>query len=147
MVAVSDSDVRPESSGPGAGDETPLLAVDNLSVSFSAKIHAVRGVSYQLHRGETLGIVGESGSGKSVTSLAVMGLLDKHARVRGSVKFKGRELLGANDKNMSRVRGKGVAMIFQDPMTSLDPVYKIGRQITETLKVHDRKLSRRAARA
>ena len=73
-----------------------------------------------------LGIVGESGSGKSVTSLAVMGLLPKSARVRGSVRYQGRELLGIRDKEMSQVRGKGIAMIFQDPMTSLDPVYKIG---------------------
>ncbi|MBO0879577.1 MAG: ABC transporter ATP-binding protein, partial [Mycobacterium sp.] len=144
---MSDSEARTDASTPGADAELPLLAVENLSVSFGPKIHAVRGVSYELYRGHSLGIVGESGSGKSVTSLAVMGLLDKNARVRGSVKFKGRELLGAKDKPMSRIRGKGVAMIFQDPMTSLDPVYKIGRQITETLKVHDRKLSHRAARA
>jgi peptide/nickel transport system ATP-binding protein len=147
MVAISDPETRAEASSPGDGAEPPLLAVENLSVSFGPKIHAVRGVSYEVHRGQTLGIVGESGSGKSVTSLAVMGLLAKNARVRGSVKFKGREVLGAKDKAMSRVRGKGVAMIFQDPMTSLDPVYKIGRQITETLKVHDKKLSHRAARA
>ncbi len=97
--------------------------------------------------GETLGIVGESGSGKSVTSMAVMGLLDKTAKVTGSVKFRGRELLGTNDKAMSAVRGKNIAMVFQDPMTSLDPVYKIGYQIMETLRVHDSKLSRAAARS
>jgi oligopeptide/dipeptide ABC transporter ATP-binding protein len=147
MVAMSDSEARADASTPETGAEPPLLAVENLSVSFGSRIRAVRGVNYALHRGQTLGIVGESGSGKSVTSLAIMGLLPKNARVRGSVKFKGRELLGARDKAMSRVRGKGIAMIFQDPMTSLDPVYKIGRQITETLKVHNRRLSRRAARA
>src|SRR3954463_853997 len=101
-------------------DDDVLLSVDNLTVSFgsaSGRVNAVRGVSYEVRRGESLGIVGESGSGKSVTSLAIMGLLGKTARVQGSVKYKGRELLGMRDKAMSRVRGKGVAMIFQDPMT------------------------------
>jgi peptide/nickel transport system ATP-binding protein len=126
-----------------------LLTVDNLNVTFRGAgggVHAVRGVSYDVRRGETLGIVGESGSGKSVTSMAVMGLLDKSARVSGSVKFKGDELLGLKDKVMSDVRGKKIAMIFQDPMTSLDPVYKIGAQIVETLRVHDKDITRKAAR-
>src|SRR4051794_4383399 len=131
-------------------DDDVLLSVDNLTVSFgtaSGRVNAVRGVSYAVRRGETLGIVGESGSGKSVTSLAVMGLLAKSARIAGSVKFKGRELLDTRDKQMSAVRGKGIAMIFQDPMTSLDPVFKIGSQITETLRTHDSSLSRKAARS
>jgi oligopeptide/dipeptide ABC transporter ATP-binding protein len=126
-----------------------LLTVDNLTVSFGTergRVSAVRGVSYEVTRGQTLGIVGESGSGKSVTSLAVMGLLPKSARVAGSVKYKGRELLGKKDKEMSAIRGKGIAMIFQDPMTSLDPVYKIGQQIIETLKVHNDGMSRKALR-
>ncbi|MEP7179919.1 MAG: ABC transporter ATP-binding protein, partial [Pseudonocardiales bacterium] len=105
------------------------------------------GVSYEVFPGETVGIVGESGSGKSVTSLAVMGLLAKNARITGSVRFRGDELLGTKDKVMSEVRGKKIAMIFQDPMTSLDPVYKVGVQIMETLRVHDKDMSRKAARA
>jgi peptide/nickel transport system ATP-binding protein len=110
-------------------------------------VHAVRGVSYEVRRGETLGIVGESGSGKSVSSMAVMGLLDKTARVTGSIKFRGTELLGLKDKVMSDVRGNKIAMIFQDPMTSLDPVYKVGAQIAETLRVHNKDITRKAARA
>jgi peptide/nickel transport system ATP-binding protein len=121
-----------------------ILDVDNLEVRFPTDdgvVHAVRGVSYKLEPGEVLGIVGESGSGKSVTSLAVMGLLPKTARVTGSVKFRGRELLGLNDRAMSGVRGLGISMVFQDPMTSLNPVYKIGVQLAEALKVHDHGLS------
>jgi oligopeptide/dipeptide ABC transporter ATP-binding protein len=134
---------------PAAAGEV-LLSVEDLNVTFgsgSRGVHAVRGVSYEVRRGETLGIVGESGSGKSVTSMAVMGLLDKSARVTGSVRFRGSELLGTKDRAMSAVRGKKIAMIFQDPMTSLDPVYKIGVQIAETLRVHDKDISRKAARA
>ncbi len=99
-------------------------------------MHAVRGVSYELRPGEVLGIVGESGSGKSVTSMAVMGLLPKTAGISGSVKFRGRELLGLPDKEMTQVRGKQIAMIFQDPMTSLNPVYKIGYQLAEAVLAH-----------
>src|SRR5450755_3329587 len=97
-------------------DSDVLLTVENLDVSFgtsNGRVRAVRGVSYEVRRGETLGIVGESGSGKSVTSLAVMGLLAKNARITGSVRFRGSELLGAKDKAMSAVRGKKIAMIFQ----------------------------------
>jgi peptide/nickel transport system ATP-binding protein len=132
-----------------AGDDV-LLSVEDLHVSFGGgerKVNAVRGVTYQVRRHETLGIVGESGSGKSVTSLAVMGLLDKSARVSGSVRFRGTELLHAGDKRLSAVRGKRIAMIFQDPMTSLDPVYKVGTQIAETLRVHNPDMSRKAVRA
>jgi oligopeptide/dipeptide ABC transporter ATP-binding protein len=135
---------------PGFDPTAPLLEVDNLEVSFPTQdglVHAVRGVNYTLRSGEVLGIVGESGSGKSVTSLAVMGLLPGNAQITGSVRYRGQELLGVSDPAMSRVRGKGVSMIFQDPMTSLDPVYRVGRQIEETLRVHDKRLSRRAAEA
>ena len=90
-------------------------------------------MSFQLNRGEVLGIVGESGSGKSVTSLAMMGLLAGSARVSGSVRLHGTELLGASDKALSRVRGQSIAMIFQDPMTSLNPVYSIGYQVAEAI--------------
>ncbi|SDX79648.1 peptide/nickel transport system ATP-binding protein [Modestobacter sp. DSM 44400] len=134
----------------GFDPAAPLLQVSDLNVRFPTEdgsVHAVRGVDYALRSGEVLGIVGESGSGKSVTSLAVMGLLPQSARVTGSVKYRGQELLGQSDRSMSRVRGKGVSMIFQDPMTSLDPVYKIGYQIEETLRSHDKSLSSKAAEA
>jgi oligopeptide/dipeptide ABC transporter ATP-binding protein len=134
----------------GFDASAPLLQVTDLNVRFPTEdglVHAVRGVDYTLRSGEVLGIVGESGSGKSVTSLAVMGLLPGSARVTGSVKYRGQELLGRSDRSMSRVRGKGVAMIFQDPMTSLDPVYKVGAQIEETLRTHDKTLSSKAAEA
>jgi peptide/nickel transport system ATP-binding protein len=127
-----------------------VLEVEDLNVRFPTEdgvVHAVRGVSFSMRPGEVLGIVGESGSGKSVTSLAVMGLLPGSANITGSVRFRGRELLGLKDAEMSTVRGKSVAMIFQDPMTSLDPVYKIGNQIAETVRQHDESISRAAARA
>jgi oligopeptide/dipeptide ABC transporter ATP-binding protein len=135
---------------PGFDASAPLLEVSDLQVRFptgDGLVKAVRGVDYTLRSGEVLGIVGESGSGKSVTSLAVMGLLPPSAQVLGSVRYRGQELLGRNDKELSRVRGKGISMIFQDPMTSLDPVYRVGFQIEETLRVHDRSLSSKAAAA
>ena len=127
-----------------------LLEVTDLNVRFPTEdgvVHAVRGVSFALRPGEVRGIVGESGSGKSVTSMAVMGLLPGSAQITGSVKFRGRELLGVGDRQMSSVRGKSLAMVFQDPMTSLDPVYKIGVQIAETVRQHDKAVSRQAAKA
>jgi oligopeptide/dipeptide ABC transporter ATP-binding protein len=117
-----------------------VLEVEDLSVHFPTDdglVKAVRGVSYALRPGEVLGIVGESGSGKSVTSLAVMGLLPKSARITGSVRFRGEELLGRSDDDMSRVRGKGIAMVFQDPMTSLNPVHSIGFQLAEAVRAHN----------
>src|SRR4051812_49943465 len=122
-------DTSEQESRSGTGN---LLEVEDLNVRFPTDdgvVHAVRGVSFALRSGEVLGIVGESGSGKSVTSLAVMGLLPGNAQIAGSVRYRGQELLGVSDPDMSRVRGKGVSMIFQDPMTSLDPVYRVGRQI------------------
>src|SRR3954470_20282471 len=116
---------------PGFDPTAALLEVDDLQVSFPTQdglVNAVRGVSYTLRSGEVLGIVGESCSGKSVTSLAIMGLLPASAQVTGSILYRGQELLGVRDTAMSRVRGKGVSMIFQDPMTSLDPVYRVGFQ-------------------
>ena len=145
-VDTLSSDRADDGFDPGA----PLLEVADLQVRFPTEdgsVHAVRGVDYTLRPGEVLGIVGESGSGKSVTSLAVMGLLPDSAQVTGSVRYRGRELLGMRDRAMSRVRGKGISMIFQDPMTSLDPVYRVGAQIEETLRIHDKGLSSQAARA
>ena len=129
---------------------TPLLEVDGLSVSFptdDGTVTAVRGVSFSLSRGEALGIAGESGSGKSVTSLAIMGLLPSSARVSGSVRLDGEEVLGLSDRALSRIRGRRIAMVFQDPLTSLTPVYSVGHQIAEALSAHDRRLARRTARA
>jgi peptide/nickel transport system ATP-binding protein len=145
MSTLTDTTEQDRRSSTGA-----LLEVDDLNVRFPTDdgvVHAVRGVSFALHPGEVLGIVGESGSGKSVTSMAVMGLLPGSANITGSVKFRGRELLGLGDRQLSAVRGKQVAMVFQDPMTSLDPVYKIGVQIAETVRQHDKSVSRAAARA
>nr|WP_312859189.1 ABC transporter ATP-binding protein [Pseudonocardia xinjiangensis] len=128
----------PTASRNGAATDV-VLAVDDLTVGFPSDdglVQAVRGVSYELRGGEVLGIVGESGSGKSVTSLAVMGLLPGNAQVSGSVRFRGKELLGARESELNSVRGRSVAMIFQDPMTSLNPVYSIGYQIAEAVRAH-----------
>ena len=136
------TDVRPDD------DAGMLLVVDNLTVSFSTEdgvVNAVRGVSYRLRPGEALGIVGESGSGKSVTSMAVMGLLPKTATISGSIRFRGEELLGKSENEYASVRGKKVAMIFQDPLTSLNPVYTIGKQIAEAVLAHQ-KVSKKQAR-
>jgi oligopeptide/dipeptide ABC transporter ATP-binding protein len=125
-----------------------LLQVTDLEVNFSssdADVHALRGVSFDLRPHEVLGIVGESGSGKSVTGLAILGLLAKNAVVSGSVSMKGTELLGMNDKGLRQYRGDRIAMIFQDPLTSLNPVYSVGWQIDEALRAH-RSLSKDEAR-
>ena len=118
---------------------TPLLEVSDLTVNFGSEagpVRAVRGVTYSVRPGETLAIVGESGSGKSVSSLAVMGLLPSSAVVTGSIKFKGTELLGLNDKKLSQLRGSGISMVFQDPLSALTPVYTIGDQIAEAVRIH-----------
>jgi len=118
----------------------PLLSVDGLEVRFwtnRGTVHAVNGVSFEISAGETLGIVGESGCGKSVTSLAILGLLPRAGRATGgTVHFDGRDLLTLSDRELRAVRGKEIAMIFQDPMTSLNPVLTIGRQIREALEAH-----------
>lgn len=125
------------------------LSVQNLSVAFESRqglLRAVRGVSFDVAAGETLGIVGESGSGKSVSCLAAMGLLpDKSTQIDGSIKLAGQELLGLSEKRLQKVRGKQLAMIFQDPMTSLNPFLRVGKQLSEVLEVHEN-ASRREAR-
>ena len=118
----------------------PLLTVDDLFVEFwtsRGTVHAVNGISFEIRPGETLGIVGESGSGKSVTALALLGILPRAGKVpKGSARFQGTELLGMSDKDLRQIRGRDVAMIFQDPMTSMNPVLTVGRQIREALEVH-----------
>jgi peptide/nickel transport system ATP-binding protein len=118
-----------------------VLRVEDLHVTFrtrgSQEVRAVDGVSFSVEAGQTIGIVGESGSGKSVTSLAVLGLLpSRGVTVRGSVRLQGHELIGQSERLMQQVRGKRIAMVFQDPMTSLNPVLTIGRQLSEVLMRH-----------
>ena len=120
---------------------TPLLQVRNLRTSFNTpdgKITAVAGVTFDIHHGETLGLVGESGCGKSVTALSIMQLVPNPPGVieQGEVMFDGTDLLKLSNKEMQAVRGSGIGMIFQEPMSSLNPVLSIGRQITEPLEVH-----------
>jgi oligopeptide/dipeptide ABC transporter ATP-binding protein len=118
----------------------PLLTVDDLHVRFGTRrgpVYAVNGISFDIAPGETLGIVGESGCGKSVTSLALLGILARNGRVnKGSAMFGGRDLLKLSDAELRKIRGKEIAMIFQDPMTSLNPVLTVGRQIREALETH-----------
>ncbi|MCM6776870.1 ABC transporter ATP-binding protein [Nocardia sp. CDC159] len=127
----------------------PLLEVSDLHVSFPSeegRIDAVRGVNYTVADGEVLAIVGESGSGKSVSSLAVMGLLPEQARVRGSIRLRGKELLGMGDRELSALRGSRISMVFQDPLSALTPVYRIGDQIAEALLAHGKMSKQDAAR-
>jgi oligopeptide/dipeptide ABC transporter ATP-binding protein len=118
----------------------PLLSVEDLRVEFwtsRGTVYAVNGISFDVGVGETLGIVGESGCGKSVTSLALLGILSRAGRVTGgTANFGGRDLLKLDDQALRRIRGREIAMIFQDPMTSLNPVLTVGRQIREALETH-----------
>jgi oligopeptide transport system ATP-binding protein len=130
----------------------PLLTVEGLNVEFTTRrgtVYAVNGISFEIARGETLGIVGESGCGKSVTALAVLGLLARNGRVQsGRALFEGRDLIAQSDRALRRIRGREISMIFQDPMTSLNPVLTIGRQIRESLETHfdmDRKAADKRA--
>lgn len=115
------------------------LEIDDLTVAFNG-VPAVRGITLSLGHTERLGIIGQSGSGKSVTALAVMGLLPSHARLSGSIRLDGRELLGLPDKEHRRLRGSAISMVFQEPMTALDPTMKVGRQIGEVVALHQRDL-------
>jgi oligopeptide/dipeptide ABC transporter ATP-binding protein len=127
-----------------------LLAVTDLTVVFptdAERVNAVRGMSFHVDPGEVVALVGESGSGKSATALAIIGLLPEYAEVSGSIRLHGDELLGLSDNDMSRIRGKTIGTVFQDPMSALTPVYTVGDQIAEALEVHNRDIGRRAARA
>jgi peptide/nickel transport system ATP-binding protein/oligopeptide transport system ATP-binding protein len=125
-----------------------LLEVDDLSVQFATEdgvVRAVDGVSFELERGKVIGIVGESGSGKSVTAMTIMGLTRGiNAKFGGKVRYQGDDLLLKSDSEMQNYRGNEIGMIFQDPMTSLNPVYRVGEQITEAIKAHE-KVDTRAA--
>ena len=115
------------------------LVITDLAVEFNTEegvVHALRGVTFSVAPQEVLGIVGESGSGKSMTALAAIGLLPSSAKVTGSIVHEGTELLGLKDKSFSSLRGKSIAMIFQDPLTSLNPVYTVGWQIAEAVRAH-----------
>lgn len=129
---------------------TPVLSVKDLNVKFNTEngiVHAVRGIDFDLYAGKTLGIVGESGSGKSVASMAIMGLHPTTADITGSIKYNGTELLGLSDKQMCEYRGKDISMVFQDPLSSLTPVFSIGHQLAEVLKVHNKNMSAQAIKA
>jgi peptide/nickel transport system ATP-binding protein len=126
----------------------PLLSVNNLRVSLPTArgaVEALRGVSFTVERGETLGLIGESGCGKSMAALALMGLLPEGARVSGSMMFDGIELASADEARWCELRGARLAMVFQEPMSALNPLHTIGRQIAEPLRLH-RRLSHDAAR-
>ena len=127
----------------------------DLSVAFKTDdgiLHAVDKVSFDVHHNETLGIVGESGSGKSVTSMAILGLLPKSAKITGEVLFRGEQVLGLPEKQLEKLRGSKIAMVFQDALAALNPVQKVGKQIEEAIAVHqdlsgsDRRAGDRAAR-
>jgi oligopeptide/dipeptide ABC transporter ATP-binding protein len=129
----------------------PVLSIRDLEVEFHTDdgvVHAVDGVGYDLFPGETLGVVGESGSGKSVTVLSILGLIPRPPGkiVGGSALFKGRDLITLPKSELRRIRGKDIAMVFQDPMTSLNPVFRVGEQLAEALKTHDPELDDSAAR-
>ena len=127
-----------------------LLEVRNLQTHFPTRaglVRAVDGVSFYIDGGELLGLVGESGCGKSITALSIMRLIARPGKiVGGEINFDGKQLLQLSDAEMRQIRGDDIAMIFQDPMTSLNPVFTVGEQIAEALRLH-RKLSRKAARA
>lgn len=119
-----------------------ILSIENLRIhfeTFAGEVQAIRGVNLKLQKGETLALVGESGSGKSVTAKSVMKLLSNNAVVKeGSITFKGENILEKSESDMQSIRGKEIAMVFQDPMTSLDPTMKIGKQITEVIIKHEK---------
>jgi peptide/nickel transport system ATP-binding protein len=149
---MADGSGMAPTTGEGSG-EAPVLEANGLTVRFrrrDAEVAAASDVSFSLHRRETLTILGESGSGKSVTLKALMGLLPAHAQITGSVKLAGQSILGLSAAELARLRGRRISMVFQEPITALDPVYTIGAQITETIVRHegtDERTARTRARA
>jgi peptide/nickel transport system ATP-binding protein/oligopeptide transport system ATP-binding protein len=135
--------------GVGAPPGTPLLEVSDLEVSFATEdgtVRAVDGVSFSVAAGEVLAIVGESGSGKSVTAMTLMGLTrGPNAQISGRAMLAGQDLIGASEEQLRKVRGGSIAMVFQDPMSSLDPVYRVGDQIVEQIRVHEHEVSKAQA--
>ncbi len=127
----------------------PLLRVEELRVDFPTEdgiVHAVDGITYQVHRGRTLGIVGESGSGKTVSSLTTLGLTRRQgARIAGRILFEGKDLVSLPEDELRAIRGNDIAMVFQDPLSSLHPLYRVGRQLTEAVRAH-RDVSKSKAR-
>ena len=137
-------ETAPVTAGAGGG---PLLTVDDLRVGFATedgRLQAVDGVSFALEPGEVLAIVGESGSGKSVTAQTIIGLTrGPNTRIEGSVKMSGEELTTQSESDLQKIRGSKIAMIFQDPMTSMNPVYTVGKQIIEAMRAHDHSISKK----
>ncbi|MEU7376024.1 ABC transporter ATP-binding protein [Streptomyces albidoflavus] len=132
---------RRPTTDPRPADKQPLLEIDHLSVDFrleSSVVHAVQDVSLHVHAGETLAVVGESGSGKSATALSVLRLNPSPPCLYtgGEIRFDGRDLLTLSEKELGRVRGREIAMVFQDPMTCLDPLQRVGTQVAEALRLH-----------
>ena len=129
---------------------TPLLEISGLTVTIgdgANALTAVRGIDLTLRQGESLGLVGESGAGKSLSMLSVTSLTPANARIGGSVKLKGVELIGLGNRQLRKIRGAEIGMIFQDPMTSLNPVFTVGRQVGEAIKIHHPGMSRKAVDA
>lgn len=127
----------------------PLLEVSDLAVTFptdGGDLYAVRGLSYRVAPGEVVAMVGESGSGKSAAAMAVIGLLPEYATVTGSVSLGGEELLAMSDADLSKIRGRRIGTVFQDPMSALTPVYPVGDQIAEAITVHHREVGKAEAR-
>ncbi len=140
---------EPPASPPEAVDEAPVLRIDSLHTTFQTRfgpVEVVNDASLAVHTGESVAVVGESGSGKSVTALSVMGLLESTGEVtHGSIRLRDRELVGLSNRAYRAVRGRNIGMIFQDPTTCLDPVYTVGNQVVQAIRVHT-DTSRRAAR-
>ncbi len=149
MTDTISADQRQEATSSMPRKDEPFLVIENLSVqfpTFNGLVKAVSDLSFDVRLGQTLGIVGESGSGKSVSTMAVLGLHDsKRTTMAGSIRVNGTEIIGAGDATMRRIRGKEVAIIFQDPLTALHPFFSVGAQIIEAYRVHNN-VSKRAAR-